>query len=138
MWDGREESLRWLEQAEHDLSVARLALEAEYFTHCCFSCHQPAENAANAIAYGLGERIVLGHSVSDLCSRHAARVADLEPLLPRARGPDLDYVPTRYANGLSVGVQGSVLTERLAAEAMGSARLLLSFARERCSVSPLR
>ena len=131
MWDSREEGLRWLAQAEHDLSVARLTLEAGYFSHCCFLCQQAAEKAVTAIAYALGERIVLGHSVSDLCKRYAARVAEFEPLIPRAGGLDLYYVPTRYPNGLPGGVPHSVFTERQATEAIDSAGRFLSLARVR-------
>ena len=89
----RSEGDRWLAQAERDLSDARLAQEHERFSLACFMAQQAAEKAVKAIAYGLGERVVLGHSLVTLTSRYEDRARDLGDLRELAGILDQYYVP---------------------------------------------
>ncbi len=64
MWDVRAEAERWRRQAANDLAFARVAVRERFYTQACFIARQAAEKAVKAIAYGLGERTVVGHSVT--------------------------------------------------------------------------
>ena len=81
MWDSAAEANRWWLQAENDLAFARVALRERFFAQACFVAQQPAEKAVKAIAYGLGERVVLGHSISS----RPVRCEVASPCLPSWR-----------------------------------------------------
>ena len=70
MWDGRAEAERWRRQAANDLAFARVAVRERFYAQASFISQQAAEKAVKAIAYGLGERALLGHSLVTLISRH--------------------------------------------------------------------
>ena len=104
MWDAAAEADRWRRQADNDLAFARLALRERFYAQACFIAQQAAEKAVKSIAYGSGERAVLGHSLVMLVSRYAARAPGLADLTEAAGILDQCYVPTRYPNGLAGGV----------------------------------
>ena len=91
MWDVQAEAERWRRQAANDLAFARVALRERFHAQACFIAQQAAEKAVKAIAYGLGERTVLGHSLVTLISRYADRRPELDSLrsLPVRRRLDL-------------------------------------------------
>lgn len=121
MWDARAEADRWRRQAAHDLAFARVALRERFHAQACFVAQQAAEKAVKAIAYGLGERTVIGHSLVTLISRYGVRAPELHDL--RELGGILDqyYVPTRYPNGLAGGVPFEAFGESQAAAAVDAA-----------------
>ncbi|MYD85875.1 MAG: HEPN domain-containing protein [Acidobacteria bacterium] len=80
MWDARAEADRWCRQAANDLAFARVAARERFYAQACFVAQQAAEKAVKAIAYALGERTVLGHSLVTLISRCADRVPELQDL----------------------------------------------------------
>jgi HEPN domain-containing protein len=88
----------------HDLAFARVALRERFYAQACFAAQQTAGKALKAIAYGLGERVVIGHSVVELVDRFAPKVAALASLREVAGVLDQYYVATRYPNGLPGGV----------------------------------
>ncbi len=100
MWDSAAEAKRWLRQAENDLEFARLGLREGFFSQACFLTQQSAEKAVKAIAYGLGERTVLGHSVLVLADRYKDRVPELDALRGEAGILDQYYIPYRPAAAL--------------------------------------
>lgn len=55
--------MRWLMQAEEDLSSAKYLFEGERYYLVCFLSQQIAEKAIKAFLYSKGEEIVTGHSV---------------------------------------------------------------------------
>lgn len=69
MRDERAEGERWLRQAENDLGLGRVALRERYFAQACFIAQQSAEKALKALAYGAGDRLVIGHSLVELVER---------------------------------------------------------------------
>ena len=121
MRDSPAEAARWLRQAQNDLAFARLAARESFFSQACFAAQQTAEKALKAVAYGLGERVVLGHSLVELVDRLSERV----PMLARLReaGGLLDqyYVTARYPNALPGGVPFEAFDRRQADEAVKSA-----------------
>lgn len=85
MWDARAEAERWRRQAANDAAFARVALGERYYAQACFIAQQAAEKAVKAIAYGLGERVVLGHSLVTLIARYGDRASGLNDLRELAR-----------------------------------------------------
>jgi HEPN domain-containing protein len=129
MRDSHREGERWLRQAENDLAFARLALREGFFAQACFLAQQVSEKALKAVAYGGGERIVVGHSLVELVERLRARHPSLEALREAAGVLDQYYVPTRYPNGLAGGVPFEAFGERQAREAVASAERFAEAAR---------
>ena len=121
MWDARAEADRWRRQAANDLAFARVALRERFYAQACFIAQQAAEKAVKAIAYGLGERTVLGHSLVTLISRYADQAPGLHDLRELAGILDQYYVPTRYPNGLAGGVPFEAFGQSQAAAAVDAA-----------------
>ena len=121
MWDARAEADRWWRQAANDLAFARVALRERFHAQSCFIAQQAAEKAVKAIAYGLGERTVIGHSLVTLISRYADRKPELSELRELAGILDQYYVPTRYPNGLAGGVPFEAFGESQATAAVDAA-----------------
>ena len=121
MWDPRAEAERWRRQAANDLDFARVALRERFYAQACFVAQQAAEKAVKAVAYGLGERAVLGHSLVTLISRYKDRVPELKDLRELSGILDQYYVPTRYPNGLAGGVPFEAFGESQAVAAVDGA-----------------
>lgn len=128
MWDSAAEASRWWLQAENDLAFARVALRERFHAQACFVAQQTAEKAVKAIAYGLGERAVLGHSIVVLIDRYGDRVAGLPELRRDAGILDQYYVPARYPNGLPGGAPFETFDEPQAAAAVAAAERFLQLA----------
>jgi len=128
MWDPQAEARRWLEQAQYDLAFARYALEGEHFNQVCFISQQSAEKAVKAVAYGLGARRVIGHSIVDLIDRFCAQAPDLARLREQAATLDVHYVPARYPNGLPGGVPFTTYTRSMAEAAVKAAAEVVAVA----------
>ena len=123
---GEAQAMRWLDAAVDDLRHDRYA-------HACFSARQAAEKAVNAVHYARGARAVLGHSVRSLIERLDPRVASLDELLDDARELDLNYIPTRYPNGLEAWTPATGFGARQAASAIAGASAILTTARRHSS-----
>jgi HEPN domain-containing protein len=128
MRDERAEGERWLLQAENDLEFGRLALRERYFSQACFIAQHCAEKALKAIAYGSGERLVIGHSLVELVARLGERAPELIALGELAGLLDQYYIPTRYPNGLAGGVPYRAFAEPQAREAIEAAKRFVSIA----------
>jgi HEPN domain-containing protein len=129
MRDSRAEAKRWLRQAENDLAFGELALREGFFAQACFVAQQTAEKALKSIAYGRGERLVIGHSIVELAAGLAVGIPELAKLRERAGLLDQYYVATRYPNGLPGGVPFEAFGERQAREAIEAAREFVAVAR---------
>ncbi len=129
MRDSRGEGMRWLRQAEHDLAFGRLAVREGFHAQACFVAQQSAEKAAKAVAYGLGERVVLGHSLVELVERLKERVPAMTPLREMAGLLDQFYVATRYPNGLPGGVPFEAFGRAQAEQALEGAARFVAVAR---------
>jgi HEPN domain-containing protein len=129
MRDSRGEGLRWLRQAEHDLAFGRLAVREGFHAQACFVAQQTAEKALKAVAYALGERVVLGHSLVELVERLRERVPATAPLREMAGLLDQFYVATRYPNGLPGGVPFEAFGRTQAEQALEGAARFVAVAR---------
>jgi len=130
MRDERAEGERWLRQAENDLEFGRLALRERYFAQACFIGQQCAEKALKSLAYGSGDRLVIGHSLVELVERLRERFPQLSTLRETAGLLDQYYIATRYPNGLAGGVPFEAFGERQAREAIEGASRFVAIARE--------
>ena len=130
MRDERLEGERWLRQAENDLAFGRLALRERFFSQACFVAQQCAEKALKSIAYGSGDRLVVGHSLVELVDRLRDRVPALADLREIAGILDQYYIPTRYPNGLAGGVPFEAFGGRQAREAIEGAERFVGVATE--------
>lgn len=82
------------------------------------------------MAYALGERLVLGHSLVELLALIGTRSPDGEALREMAGILDQYYVPTRYPNGLPGGVPFEAFGEAQAAAAVEGAERFAALARQ--------
>ena len=128
MWDAEAEAERWRRQAENDLAFARIAVREGFHAQACFIAQQAAEKAAKSIAYGLGERTVIGHSLVVLISRYSDRAPGLGDLREPAGVLDQYYVATRYPNGLAGGVPFEAFGESQATAAVDAAERFVRLA----------
>jgi HEPN domain-containing protein len=92
---------RWLQQADDDLSAAKILADAHKFAQACFLCQQSAEKAVKAYWFWRGDD-PWGHSVLRLIETidDEAMRSKFEPLRADAMVLDRLYIPTRYPNGL--------------------------------------
>ena len=118
MKDRSGDARRWFEEAESDLAFARVGQREGFYSKVCFLCQQAGEKAFKAIAYGEGERYVVGHSLQELLDRLAARHPALADLRDSCRLLDQYYVPTRYPNALPGGAPHRSYTEQQGREAL--------------------
>ncbi len=129
MRDSAAEAQRWLRQAENDLAFGELAVREGFFAQACFVAQQTAEKALKSLAYGAGERVVIGHSIVELADRLAPSVPEIAKLRERAGLLDQYYVATRYPNGLPGGVPFEAFGERQAREATEAAQAFVGVAK---------
>jgi HEPN domain-containing protein len=75
-----KEAHRWLLQGENDLRFAELAVREGFYAQACFICQQSGEKALKAVAYALGDRQVVGHSLFVLVEKLKGVYPDLASL----------------------------------------------------------
>jgi HEPN domain-containing protein len=119
--DPKAEGLRWLRQAEHDLSDADYSLAGGRYSLACFLCQQAAEKALKALLYAAGAEQVLGHSVADLAEECGRLDGDLRALKAKAAPLDHYYIPTRYPNSLPGGIPAEAFDQSDARRALSLA-----------------
>ncbi len=130
MKDPKGEAARWFKQAEYDLRAAEHNADGEFYSIACFNAQQAAEKSLKAFLFAQGERVVLGHSVSELCHRcgeYEESFADLTGLVSKL---DRFYIPTRYPNALPGGVPAEVYDEEDATGAITLASKVLAMVRK--------
>ena len=93
------------------------------------AAQQAAGKVVKAVHYARGARAVLGHGVRDLIERLDPRVSVLDELLDDARELDLNYIPTRYPNGLEAWTPAVGFGAPQAARAIAGASAIVTAAR---------
>jgi HEPN domain-containing protein len=129
MKDPKGGAERWLRQAEYDLQAAEHNADGEFHSIACFNAQQAAEKALKAFLFAQGERVVLGHSVGELCHRCGEYEEDFADLAASAGKLDRFYIPTRYPNALPGGVPAEVYDEEDATGAIALASKVLAMVR---------
>lgn len=111
-----EQAIRWLKQAEQDLSTAKNTLEAGNYEWACFQAQQSAEKALKAVLYAKGFRKILTHSVFELVKKINDLEGGFEQLKKAAKVLDSVYISARYPNGIAGGLTPAEYYEREDAE----------------------
>jgi HEPN domain-containing protein len=123
----REESLRWLTQAQDEFQDADDLRKRGRFYLALFHFQQAAEKALKAYLYLKVKSIEVfyTHSIDDLLEM----TMDIDPdfkEVAQAKKLDKYYVPTRYPNGLPGGVPSRYFDDpKEAEEAMELAKSLI-------------
>lgn len=133
MKNPKENGLRWLSQAEHDLASAINNLEkVKFYSDACFMAEQASQKALKAYLFSKGERYVLSHSVKqlvDFCIRYDTKFSHLTEY-----GMILDkyYIPTRYPDALAPpAVPYQSYTEKEAREAVKYAEEIIGLVKKK-------
>ena len=124
----RNDARLWLLQAADDYRFGRLALANEFHAQACFIAQQAAEKAVKAVAYHLGMRPVVGHSIHALLKRLNARGRVTEKLLVLGGELDQYYIATRYPDALPGVTPSDAFSGAQARAALRAARWILSWA----------
>jgi len=123
----RNDAQLWLRQAADDYRFGRLALRNQFHAQACFIAQQAAEKAVKAVAYHLGMRPVVGHSIHALLKRLNARGRVTEKLLVLGGELDQYYIATRYPDALPGITPSDAFSETQARTALRAARRILSW-----------
>jgi len=117
----RSIGLRWLDKAEENLKLAKLALEHGIYSLSCFHSQQAAELAFKAILIGLAGVHLITHSLTRLASEARILVNLNLPREDDLRRLEDHYVQARYPN-----IRVSVYTLREAEEAYKTAEAIFN------------
>jgi HEPN domain-containing protein len=133
MKNPKENGLRWLEQAGHDLEAAKKNLEVlEFYSDACFMAEQASQKALKAFLLFKGERYVLVHSVNELVRQAVLYDQDFENLAKSGSILDQYYIPTRYPDALaSPAIPYKSFTRKQAEEAVKIAKKILCLVRDK-------
>ncbi len=126
-----DDTLRWLQQAKHDLAAAEDSLEAGHNEWACFQSQQAAEKALKAVFYALGYEMVFTHSVSRLVKDLSEKCEGFKKGLGRWNALDKFHIPTRYPNHFPDAIPADVYTRDDAQGAIALAREVIEEAK-RC------
>ncbi len=126
----RDEALRWFDQAERDLKVARDNRAAGNFEWAAFLSQQAGEKALKAVLWARGRRPIHTHSAVDLVREAAADHAAVAALEDDAKELDRHYVASRYPNSYSTGAPYQYYADGDAARCIEAAGRVLKTCRE--------
>ncbi|MDP2604165.1 MAG: HEPN domain-containing protein [Deltaproteobacteria bacterium] len=96
-----ETAIRWLRQAEHDLTIAQNHRKQGDYSDACFMAEQASQKTLKAFLMAKGQRSVPIHSVAQLAERCADIDPDFKKLIAAGRILDQYYIPTRYPDALA-------------------------------------
>jgi HEPN domain-containing protein len=126
MKNAKENGLRWLEQARHDLKVAQSNLEHKFYSDVCFMAEQSAQKSLKAYLFSKGERFVFLYSIRDLLEACKKYNKSFARLLEYGMVLDKYYIPTRYPDALAPpATPYQSYTQKEAREAINYARKIL-------------
>ena len=96
-----EAGLRWLRQAEHDLSVTQRHQQSGDYSDACFMAEQASQKALKAFLTAQGRRSISIHSVAQLAETCSQINPDFAKHIASGRILDQYYIPTRYPDALA-------------------------------------
>ena len=123
----KNDSKRWLKQAEADIGAAEGSQKNNNFEWACFQSQQAAEKALKSL-YFYYSADPWGHSVVKLINDFPKKKIkkEIDKLLDKARELDKLYIPTRYPNGLPELTPSEVYTEEEAGKAIESSKAIIN------------
>lgn len=96
----REDSQRWLRQADHDLETAK-RLREWCPADACYFAEQSSQKSLKAFLYFAGSRGEREHSVVFLAERCAERDPSFSQFVDGANVLDQFYIATRYPDAVA-------------------------------------
>jgi HEPN domain-containing protein len=123
----KEEALRWLSQAEHNLLVAKHNLVGKFYSDACFMSEQASQVALKAFITSKKRRRIVEHSVQELASICSNYDKDFKEVIEYGKTLDRYYIPTRYPDALaSPAVPFKTYKEEDAADAISLAQKIIT------------
>lgn len=128
----KQEALRWLEQAEHNLKVAKHNWQAGFYSDACFMAEQTAQVTLKAFIIANKRRHVWEHSVQELARLCSQYDEDFAGVVEAGKVLDRYYIPTWYPDALaSPAVPYKTYTEKDAAAAVGFAEKIMGLVKQK-------
>jgi len=119
----KEDALRWLDQAEHNLTVAESNFKSNFYSDACFMAEQAAQVALKAFVILHRKRLMWEHSVQEIAKICAQYDKDFEKFIDFGKILDRYYIPTHYPDALaSPAVPYKTYIEKDAKEALNFAK----------------
>jgi len=124
--DYKDDSERWLKQAEADIKAAKGSIKNKNYEWACFQSQQSGEKVLKSLWYYYSFD-PWGHSIVKLIQDfpEAEIKKTLLKLLNKAKELDKLYIPTRYPNGLPDLTPSEVYTKEEAFKAVKTSELIL-------------
>ena len=94
-------SRRWLKQTEADLQAAIDSLSTKHCEWSCFQAQQSGDKALKAYLHEKGYTSITTNSLRELIQECVKLAPDFQELYKEAKTLDMQYIPTRYPNGLA-------------------------------------
>ena len=131
MKKNREEALRWLKQAEHNLKVAENNLNAGFFSDACFMSEQTAQVALKAyLICKTGRYVLWEHSIQTLAKKCIHYDDEYNEVIGFGMILDRYYIPTRYPDALAPpAIPYETYTAKDASEAVGFSKKIIDLAK---------
>jgi HEPN domain-containing protein len=128
----KAEARRWFQQALSDLRAVRWNIQGGFHDTACFLAQQAGEKALKSLLYYVGSRrsALLSHSLVAMIEAAKKQVNALAGLLDEARQLDLQYIPSRYPNGLPSGYPHRFYDKPMAEQAVAAAERILVVVRD--------
>jgi len=122
----KDDSKRWLKQAEADINAAKGSIKNQNYEWACFQSQQSGEKTLKALWYYYSFD-PWGHSIVKLIQEfpEAEIKKLLLKLLNNAKELDKLYIPTRYPNGLPDLTPSEVYTKEESSKAVESSKTIL-------------
>jgi len=128
----RVEALRWLDQAEHNLEVAKNNFNASFYSDACFMAEQCAQVTLKAFIIYHKRRYIWEHSVQELARISSQYDKDFGKVIDYGKILDRYYIPTRYADALArPAVPYKSYTEKDAVKAIGFAEEIIDLVKNK-------
>ncbi|HIC91374.1 MAG TPA: HEPN domain-containing protein [Syntrophaceae bacterium] len=130
----KEDALRWLAQAEHNLEVAEHNLRAKFYSDTCFMAEQATQVGLKAFIIYHKKRLIWEHSIQELARLCSQYHNSFEIFIEYGKILDRYYIPTRYPNALArPAVPYKTYTEKDARDAIQFAREIVKMVKEKIS-----
>lgn len=122
------EAHRWFQQAFYDLKASRWNIQGEFYDTACFLAQQAGEKALESLLYYQGARRValLTHPLVEMVREAGKKAIQAKELLDQARELDLQYIPSRYPNGIPSGYPHQFYSKKVADLAFAAAEKIFS------------
>lgn len=128
----KEEALRWLEQAEHNLKVAENNLKVKFYSDACFMAEQTVQVGLKAFIIYHKKRLIWEHSIQELAKMCSQYDKSFRKFIEYGKILDRYYITTRYPNALArPAVPYETYTEKDAKEAIKFAREIIKKVKEK-------